>query len=57
MREHGETLTLLDLLRQLAKFLGLFVTCLYLQLCELSRFLRQEQNQSVSGSNFRVDSL
>jgi hypothetical protein len=51
MREHGETLTLFDLLRYLAKFLGLFVTCLYLQLGELSRFLRQEQNQSLKSSS------
>ena len=41
-------LTFVDLLRELAKFLGLFVTRLYLQLRELARFLaRQQRNQSL----------
>jgi hypothetical protein len=44
---NGETLTLINSLRQLAKFLGMFVTCLCLQLGELSGFLRQKQNQSL----------
>jgi hypothetical protein len=41
-------LAVVDFLREFAKLLGLFVTRLYLQLCELSRFLaRQERNQSL----------
>jgi len=44
-------LALFRLLRKLAKLLGLFVTGLYLQLCELSRFLSgQERNQSFKFS-------
>lgn len=40
-------LAFFDFLRQLAKVLRLFVAGLYLELCELSRFLTgQEQNQS-----------
>jgi hypothetical protein len=39
-------LLFLDFLRQLEKVPGLFVTCLYLKLGELSRFLiREERNQ------------
>ena len=66
-------LTFVDFLREFAKFLGLFVTRLYLQLRELARFLaRQQRNQSlklnctsrawsacfnIKCSNFRTDSL
>jgi hypothetical protein len=50
----------MDFLREFAKLLGLFVTRLYLQLCELSRFLtRHLRNQSLklNGRFARVVSL
>lgn len=43
----ARTLVFFDFLRQLAKVLSLFVTGLYLELCQLSRFLTgEERNQS-----------
>jgi hypothetical protein len=38
---------LFELLRSLAKFFSLLVTCLYLQLGKLSRFFRQERHQRL----------